>query len=75
MTEKVFSYGDFIRQVLSVGRISFTIEEVMRQENRTGILIPFGKKWRDCTYQTRLLRHYHSGVFPAKKRPASYVYQ
>lgn len=31
MAEKVFSYGDFIRQVLSVGRISFTIEEVMKQ--------------------------------------------
>lgn len=31
MAEKGFSYGGFIRQVLSVGRISFTIEEVMQQ--------------------------------------------
>lgn len=31
MAEKGFSYGDFIRQILSVGRISFTIEEVMQQ--------------------------------------------
>lgn len=31
MAEKGFSYGGFIRQVLSVGRISFTIEEVIQQ--------------------------------------------
>lgn len=31
MTEKGFSYSDFIRQVLTMGRISFTIEEVMQQ--------------------------------------------
>ena len=31
MAEKIFSYGAFIRQVLSVGRISFSIEEVMQQ--------------------------------------------
>ncbi len=31
MTGKGFSYGGFIWQVLSVGRISFTIEEVMQQ--------------------------------------------
>lgn len=31
MTEKRFSYSGFIRQILSVGRISFTIEEVMQQ--------------------------------------------
>lgn len=31
MRGKLFSYSGFIRQVLSVGRISFTIEDVMRQ--------------------------------------------
>lgn len=31
MTEKDFSYNDFIKQILSVGRISFTIEEVIQQ--------------------------------------------
>ena len=31
MAEKGFSYSGFIRQVLSVGRISFSIEEVMQQ--------------------------------------------